>query len=130
MKEIERALQKEILVDLSELERMGVGTEEHISGMRTVCEAVDRLTKLEEIKQKAITEEAKRLSEEAIASAQAEQARRCERNRIVSDMVGIGVPAIISCWAFITGLLYEERGIVKSPIIRKAFDRIMTMHHR
>lgn len=128
MKEIERALQKEILVDLSELERVGVGTEEHISGMRTVCEAVDRLTKLEEIKQKAITEEAKRLSEEAIAEKQAEQAKRSDRNRIVTDMIGIGIPAALSCWAFITGLLYEERGIVKSNIVRKAFDRIMSMH--
>lgn len=125
MKEIERALQKEILVDLSELERMGVGTEEHISGMKTVCEAVDRLTKLEELKQRAITEEAKRLSEEAIAEKQAEQAKRSDRNRIVTDMIGIGVPAALSCWAFITGLLYEERGIVKSNIVRKAFDRIM-----
>ena len=128
MKEIERALKKEILLDLTELEKMGVGTEEHIAGMKTVNEAIDRLTKLEELKQKAITEEAKRLSEEAIAEKQAEQAKRCDRNRIITDMVGIGIPAVVSCWAFVTGLLYEERGIVKSPIIRKAFDRIMSMH--
>ena len=128
MKEIERALKKEILLDLKEKKKMGVGSEEHISGMKTVNEAIDRLTKLEEIRQKAITEEAKRLSEEAIAEKQAEQAKRCDRNRIITDMVEIGIPAAISCWAFITGLLYEERGIVKSPIIRKAFDRIMSMH--
>ena len=128
MKEIERSLKKEILLDLSELEKMSVGSNEHVAGMKTVCETVDRLTKLEEIRQKAITEEAKRLSEEAIAEKQAEQAKRCDRNRIITDMVGIGIPAAISCWAFITGLLYEERGIVKSPIIRKAFDRIMSMH--
>ena len=125
MKDIERALKKEVLLDLSELEKMGVGSEEHISGMKTVNEAIDRLTKLEELKQKAITEEAKRLSEEAIAEKQAEQAKRSDRNRIVTDMIGIGVPAALSCWAFITGLLYEERGIVKSNIVRKAFDRIM-----
>lgn len=127
MKEIERALKKEVLVDLSELERMGVGSEEHIAGMKTVCESIDRLTKLEEIRQKAITEEAKRLSEEAIAEKQAEQAKRADRNRIVSDVLGIGVPAIISCWGVITGLLYEERGIVKSPIVRKLFDKVMSM---
>lgn len=127
MKDIERALKKEVLLDLSELEKMGVGSEEHISGMKTVNEAIDRLTKLEEIRQKAITEEAKRLSEEAIAEKQAEQAKRCDRNRIITDMVGIGIPAAISCWAFITGLLYEERGIVKSNIVRKIFDKIITM---
>lgn len=127
MKEIERALKKEVLVDLSELERMGVGTEEHIAGMKTVCESIDRLTKLEEVRQKAITEEAKRLSEEAIAEKQAEQAERADRRRIAMDVLGIGVPAIISCWGVITGLLYEERGIVKSPIVRKLFDKIMSM---
>ena len=125
MKDIERALKKEVLLDLTELEKMGVGSEEHISGMKTVNEAIDRLTKLEELKQKAITEEAKRLSEEAIAEKQAEQAKRSDRNRIVTDLIGIGVPAALSYWAFITGLLYEERGIVKSNIVRKAFDRIM-----
>ena len=36
MKDIERALKKEVLLDLSELEKMGVGSEEHISGMKTV----------------------------------------------------------------------------------------------
>lgn len=127
MKEIERALKKEILVDLSELERMGVGSDEHISGMKTVCESIDRLTKLEEIRQKAITEEAKRLSEEAIAEKQAEQAEKADRRRIAMDVLGIGVPAIISCWGVITGLLYEERGIVKSPIVRKMFDKVMSM---
>lgn len=127
MKEIERALKKEVLVDLSELERMGIGTEEHIAGMKTVCESIDRLTKLEEVRQKAITEEAKRLSEEAIAEKQAEQAEKADRRRIAMDVLGIGVPAIISCWGVITGLLYEERGIVKSPIVRKLFDRMMNM---
>ena len=127
MKEIERALKKEVLVDLSELERMGVGTEEHIAGMKTVCESIDRLTKLEEIRQKAITEEAKRLSEEAIAEKQAEKAEKADRRRIAIDVLGIGVPAIISCWGVITGLLYEERGIVKSPIVRKLFDKMMNM---
>ena len=127
MKEIERALKKEILVDLSELERMGVGSDEHISGMKTVCESIDRLTKLEEIRQKAITEEAKRLSEEAIAEKQAEQAEKADRRRIAMDVLGIGVPAIISCWGVITGLLYEERGIIKSPIVRKLFDKVMNM---
>ena len=127
MKEIERALKKEILVDLSELERMGVGSDEHISGMKTVCETIDRLTKLEEIRQKAITEEAKRLSEEAIAEKQAEQAEKADRRRIAMDVLGIGVPAIISCWGVITGLLYEERGIIKSPIVRKLFDKVMNM---
>lgn len=127
MKEIERALKKEVLVDLSELERMGVGTEEHIAGMKTVCESIDRLTKLEEIRQKAITEEAKRLSEEAIAEKQAEKAEKADRRRIAIDVLGIGVPAIVSCWGVITGLLYEERGIVKSPIVRKLFDKMMNM---
>ena len=127
MKEIERALKKEVLVDLSELERMGVGTEEHIAGMKTVCEAVDRLTRLEEVRQKAITEEAKRLSEEAIVEKQAEQAEKADRRRIAMDVLGIGVPAIISCWGVITGLLYEERGIVKSPIVRKLFDKMLNM---
>lgn len=127
MKEIERALKKEILVDLSELERMGVGSDEHISGMKTVCESIDRLTKLEEIRQKAITEEAKRLSEESIAEKQVEQAKKADRNRIVSDVLGIGVPAIVSCWGIITGLLYEEKGIIKSPIVRRLFDKIMSM---
>ena len=127
MKEIERALKKEILVDLSELERMGVGSDEHISGMKTVCESIDRLTKLEEIRQKAITEEAKRLSEESIAEKQVEQAKKADRNRIVSDVLGIGVPAIVSCWGVITGLLYEEKGIIKSPIVRRLFDKIMSM---
>lgn len=127
MKEIERALKKEILVDLSELERMGVGSDEHISGMKTVCESIDRLTKLEEIRQKAITEEAKRLSEESIAEKQVEQAKKADRNRIVSDVLGIGVPAIVSCWGVITGLLYEEKGIIKSPIVRRLFDKIMNM---
>ena len=127
MKEIERALKKEILVDLSELERMGVGSDEHISGMKTVCETIDRLTKLEEIRQKAITEEAKRLSEESIAEKQVEQAKKADRNRIVSDVLGIGVPAIVSCWGIITGLLYEEKGIIKSPIVRRLFDKIMSM---
>ena len=127
MKEIERALKKEILVDLSELERMGVGSDEHISGMKTVCESIDRLTKLEEIRQKAITEEAKRLSEESIAEKQVEQAKKADQNRIVSDVLGIGVPAIVSCWGVITGLLYEEKGIIKSPIVRRLFDKIMNM---
>ena len=128
MKDIERALKKEVLADLSELERMGVGTEEHSSGMKTVNEAIDRLTKLEELRTKATIEEDKRLTEESIAQANLEETKRNDRRKVIVDSLSIGIPAVLSAWSFVTGLLYEERGIVKSPIIRKAFDRIMSMH--
>ena len=127
MKDIERALKKEVLLDLSELEKMGVGSEEHISGMKTVNEAIDRLTKLEELRTKATIEEAKRLTEESIAQANLEETRRNDRRKVIVDSLSIGIPAVLSAWSFITGLLYEERGIVKSPIIRKIFDKIITM---
>ena len=127
MKDIERALKKEVLVDLSELERMGVGTEEHISGMKTVNEAIDRLTKLEELRTKATIEEAKRLTEESIAQANLEETKRNDRRKVIVDSLSIGIPAVLSAWSFVTGLLYEERGIVKSNIVRKIFDKIITM---
>ena len=127
MKDIERALKKEVLLDLSELEKMGVGSEEHISGMKTVNEAIDRLTKLEELRTKATIEEAKRLTEESIAQANLEETRRNDRRKIIVDSLSIGIPAVLSAWSFITGLLYEERGIVKSNIVRKIFDKIITM---
>ena len=127
MKDIERALKKEVLLDLSELEKMGVGSEEHISGMKTVNEAIDRLTKLEELRTKATIEEAKRLTEESIAQANLEEARRNDRRKVIVDSLSIGIPAVLSAWSFITGLLYEERGIVKSNIVRKIFDKIITM---
>ena len=128
MKDIERALKKEVLVDLSELERMGVGTEEHIAGMKTVNEAIDRLTKLEELRTKATIEEAKRLTEESIAQANLEETKRNDRRKVIVDSLSIGIPAVLSAWSFVTGLLYEERGIVKSNIVRKIFDKIITMH--
>lgn len=127
MKDIERALKKEVLVDLSELERMGVGTEEHISGMKTVNEAIDRLTKIEELRIKATIEEAKRLTEESIAQAEIEEKKKSDHRRIIVDSLSIGIPAVLSAWSFVTGLLYEERGIVKSNIVRKIFDKIITM---
>ena len=127
MKDIERALKKEVLLDLSELEKMGVGSEEHISGMKTVNEAIDRLTKLEELRTKATIEEAKRLTEESIAQADREEKKKSDRRRIIVDSLSIGVPAVLSAWSFVTGLLYEERGIVKSNIVRKIFDKIITM---
>ena len=127
MKDIERALKKEVLLDLSELEKMGVGTEEHISGMKTVNEAIDRLTKLEELRTKATIEEAKRLTEESIAQANLEETKRNDRRKVIVDSLSIGIPAVLSAWSFITGLLYEERGIVKSNIVRKIFDKIITM---
>ena len=127
MKEIERALKKEVLLDLSELEKMGVGSEEHISGMKTVNEAIDRLTKLEELRTKATIEEAKRLTEESIAQANLEETKRNDRRKVIVDSLSIGIPAVLSAWSFVTGLLYEERGIVKSNIVRKIFDKIITM---
>ena len=127
MKEIERALKKEILLDLTELEKMGVGSEEHISGMKTVNEAIDRLTKIEEMRTKATIEEAKRLTEESIAQADREEKKKSDRRRIIVDSLSIGIPAVLSAWSFVTGLLYEERGIVKSNIVRKIFDKIITM---
>ena len=127
MKDIERALKKEILLDLSELEKMGVGSEEHISGMKTVNEAIDRLTKLEELRTKATIEEAKRLTEESIAQANLEETKRNDRRKVIVDSLSIGIPAVLSAWSFVTGLLYEERGIVKSNIVRKIFDKIITM---
>ena len=127
MKEIERALKKEILLDLTEIEKMGVGSEEHISGMKTVNEAIDRLTKLEELRTKATIEEAKRLTEESIAQANLEETKRNDRRKVIVDSLSIGIPAVLSAWSFVTGLLYEERGIVKSNIVRKIFDKIITM---
>ena len=127
MKEIERALKKEVLLDLSELEKMGVGSEEHISGMKTVNETIDRLTKLEELRTKATIEEAKRLTEESIAQANLEETKRNDRRKVIVDSLSIGIPAVLSAWSFVTGLLYEERGIVKSNIVRKIFDKIITM---
>ena len=127
MKDIERALKKEVLLDLSELEKMGVGSEEHISGMKTVNETIDRLTKLEELRTKATIEEAKRLTEESIAQANLEETKRNDRRKVIVDSLSIGIPAVLSAWSFITGLLYEERGIVKSNIVRKIFDKIITM---
>ena len=127
MKDIERALKKEVLLDLTELEKMGVGSEEHISGMKTVNEAIDRLTKLEELRTKATIEEAKRLTEESIAQANLEETRRNDRRKVIVDSLSIGIPAVLSAWSFVTGLLYEERGIVKSNIVRKIFDKIITM---
>ena len=127
MKDIERALKKEILLDLTEIEKMGVGSEEHISGMKTVNEAIDRLTKLEELRTKATIEEAKRLTEESIAQANLEETKRNDRRKVIVDSLSIGIPAVLSAWSFVTGLLYEERGIVKSNIVRKIFDKIITM---
>ena len=127
MKDIERALKKEVLLDLTELEKMGVGSEEHISGMKTVNEAIDRLTKLEELRTKATIEEAKRLTEESIAQANLEETKRNDRRKVIVDSLSIGIPAVLSAWSFVTGLLYEERGIVKSNIVRKIFDKIITM---
>ena len=127
MKDIERALKKEVLLDLSELEKMGVGSEEHISGMKTVNEAIDRLTKLEELRTKATIEEAKRLTEESIAAENLEETKRNDRRKVIVDSLSIGIPAVLSAWSFVTGLLYEERGIVKSNIVRKIFDKIITM---
>ena len=127
MKDIERALKKEILLDLTEIEKMGVGSEEHISGMKTVNEAIDRLTKIEEMRTKATIEEAKRLTEESIAQANLEETRRNDRRKVIVDSLSIGIPAVLSAWSFVTGLLYEERGIVKSNIVRKIFDKIITM---
>ena len=127
MKDIERALKKEVLLDLSELEKMGVGSEEHISGMKTVNEAIDRLTKLEELRTKATIEEAKRLTEESIAQANLEETKKNDRRKVIVDSLSIGIPAVLSAWSFVTGLLYEERGIVKSNIVRKIFDKIITM---
>ena len=127
MKDIERALKKEVLLDLSELEKMGVGSEEHISGMKTVNETIDRLTKLEELRTKATIEEAKRLTEESIAQANLEETKRNDRRKVIVDSLSIGIPAVLSAWSFVTGLLYEERGIVKSNIVRKIFDKIITM---
>ena len=127
MKDIERALKKEVLLDLSELEKMGVGSEEHISGMKTVNEAIDRLTKLEELRTKATIEEAKRLTEESIAQADREEKKKSDRRKVIVDSLSIGIPAVLSAWSFVTGLLYEERGIVKSNIVRKIFDKIITM---
>ena len=127
MKDIERALKKEVLLDLTELEKMGVGSEEHISGMKTVNEAIDRLTKIEEMRTKATIEEAKRLTEESIAQADREEKKKSDRRRIIVDSLSIGVPAVLSAWSFVTGLLYEERGIIKSNIVRKIFDKIITM---
>ena len=127
MKDIERALKKEVLLDLSELEKMGVGSEEHISGMKTVNEAIDRLTKLEELRTKATIEEAKRLTEESIAQANLEETKRNDRRKVIVDSLSIGIPAVLSAWSFVTGLLYEERGIVKSNIVRKIFDKIIIM---
>ena len=127
MKDIERALKKEILLDLTEIEKMGVGSEEHISGMKTVNEAIDRLTKLQEMRTKATIEEAKRLTEESIAQANLEETKRNDRRKVIVDSLSIGIPAVLSAWSFVTGLLYEERGIVKSNIVRKIFDKIITM---
>ena len=127
MKDIERALKKEILLDLTEIEKMGVGSEEHISGMKTVNEAIDRLTKIEEMRTKATIEEAKRLTEESIAQANLEETKRNDRRKVIVDSLSIGIPAVLSAWSFVTGLLYEERGIVKSNIVRKIFDKIITM---
>lgn len=127
MKDIERALKKEVLLDLSELEKMGVGSEEHISGMKTVNETIDRLTKIEEMRTKATIEEAKRLTEESIAQANLEETKRNDRRKVIVDSLSIGIPAVLSAWSFVTGLLYEERGIVKSNIVRKIFDKIITM---
>ena len=127
MKEIERALKKEVLLDLTELEKMGVGSEEHISGMKTVNETIDRLTKIEEMRTKATIEEAKRLTEESIAQANLEETKKNDRRKVIVDSLSIGIPAVLSAWSFVTGLLYEERGIVKSNIVRKIFDKIITM---
>ena len=127
MKDIERALKKEVLLDLSELEKMGVGSEEHISGMKTVNETIDRLTKLEELRTKATIEEAKRLTEESIAAENLEETKRNDRRKVIVDSLSIGIPAVLSAWSFVTGLLYEERGIVTSNIVRKIFDKIITM---
>ena len=127
MKDIERALKKEVLLDLAEIEKMGVGSEEHISGMKTVNEAIDRLTKLEELRTKATIEEAKRLTEESSAQANLEETKRNDRRKVIVDSLSIGIPAVLSAWSFVTGLLYEERGIVKSNIVRKIFDKIITM---
>ena len=114
-------------MDLYELEKMGVGSEEHISGMKTVNEAIDRLTKIEEMRTKATIEEAKRLTEESIAQANLEETKRNDRRKVIVDSLSIGIPAVLSAWSFVTGLLYEERGIVKSNIVRKIFDKIITM---
>ena len=108
-------LRAEIDRELDAIKELKVGSEEHAYAVDHVTKMYDRLL------------EAERLESEGYDKAQALKVDKWHRivGYIISAL-SIGVPAIVSCWAFKKSLKFEETGTITSQAGREMFKRLFS----
>lgn len=108
-------LRAEIDRELDAIKGMSVGSDEHSAAVDHVTKLYDRLIETE------------RLEGEGYDKAEARKVDKWHRivGYIISAL-GIGVPAIVSCWAFKKSMKFEEVGTITSQAGREMFKRLFS----
>lgn len=108
-------LRMEVVRELDAIKEMKVGSEEHSAAVDHVTKLYDRLIETE------------RLEGEGYDKAEARKVDKWHRivGYIISAL-GIGVPAIVSCWAFKKSMKFEEVGTITSQAGREMFKRLFS----
>ena len=118
-------IEAEVLKEMSSIDNMGVGTDQHKVAVDTVSKLTDKMIdlkkiELEEKKIKMENEEKMRLHAIEIEKAKKDQKDQKVKNGIA--IAGIAAPLVVAIWANIYNWYKEEGSIMSSSGGKRAID--------
>lgn len=108
-------LRAEIDRELDAIKDMKVGSDEHSDAVDNVTKLYDRLIETERL--------------EGDGYDKAESRKDEKKNRLIGYIISglsIGVPALVSVWAFRKSMRFEETGTITSQAGREMFKRLFS----
>lgn len=121
---IDNLLNEEIRLELEELSKMEVGTDNYRSTVDGVTKLMDRAIELEKIDVQHELESGKQEFERRFKHMQMAEDRK---DRLVKNLITIGgilIPSVITIWGTCATINFEKEGTITSTAGRKFFNKL------
>lgn len=122
---IEKLLNEEISSELSELEKIDMGTDEHKTAVDKLTKLIDRAIELEKMN---IESEDKYESRQFDEDYKIKQMNHDKKDKTVKNcisIIGIIIPTIVTIWGTLISLKFEEEGSVTTIMGRGFVNKLL-----
>lgn len=119
--EIETMLHKQLATELSEMEKIEIGSDQRRAAVDELTKLMDRAIKMEEL---GIEREAKE-NDRLLKIQQMDEDRKDRLVKNCMTAAGIILPVMLTVWGTLTSLKFEEEGTVTTIVGRGFVNKLL-----
>lgn len=122
---IERLLRTEIADEISELNKLEVGSDKHKAAVDCVTKLVDRAIELEKVDMEHAERVESRKNDEELRRQQMNDDKKDRWIRNGLTAAGIIIPSVITVWGTLASFKFEETGTVTTIMGRGFINKLL-----